>query len=365
MLVKKGKTGMKKGALGSGVALFALMAISTGAFAQSAPVESPAARIDGMASGEGGAFSGYVPAVPNGMGMGGSGSANETVADPVTPTTILPQDGTRALPSMSDGQQVSAEKIDGFNTAIEEAFPMTPDMVRRYREIFDENQRALLERTQPDARVDAGFISLEPGETPPALTVAPGIASVIGFYDVTGQPWPISQYVIGSGDNFQVVQLGEGANNIAVSPLTRVGWTNLVVVLKDQPKPVVMKVEISEKSAHFRHDVQIMASGPNATVNTAAAGDVVREAGSGVLLSALSGVDLPQGSKPLKVAGVDARAWKIGDTVFLRSRHALLSPSWLSSMSGPDGIRVYEIKPSSFALFSVDGTIVRADVTLP
>ncbi|MCW3782613.1 DotH/IcmK family type IV secretion protein [Defluviimonas salinarum] len=346
---------MKKTILGSSTAILAVMASAGLSFAQQNPSagSSPAAVVGGLADGPSGGFSGYVPSASTGMAVGGSGAAAPAAT------------AGEGLPKITDGKHLSAEKVEGFNEAVEENFPMTPDMIRRYREIFDESQRALLEREEPDARVDAGFISLEPGETPPTLTVAPGIASVIGFYDVTGQPWPITQYVLGSGSDFQVIQLGEESNNVAVTPLARLGWTNLVIVLKGEPKPVVMRVGISEKTAHFRHDVQIMSAGPNASANTAAEDLAVREAGSATLLAVLSGVDLPAGSKPVQVQGVDARGWIIGENLYLRSKHPLLSPSWLSSMSGPDGIRVYEVSKSSVALFSVDGTIVRADVVLP
>jgi len=321
---------------------------------------SPASAIGEMAphTDSTGDFAGYVPSARPGMVVGG-GSPGEGAAED---DAVSPGDG---LPEITDGRALSAEKIEGFNEAIEQNFPMTPEMIRRYRDIYENTERALSDRAEPEARVDAGFISLEPGETPSEISVAPGIASVLGFYDMTGQPWPIEQYVLGSGEDFQAVQLGQSSNNIAITPLKRFGWSNLVVVLKDQPKPVVMRVGISTETAHYRHDVQVMAAGPNATRNTAASDRVLTEAGSGLLLAALSGVDLPSSARPVDIVGVDARAWVVGERLFVRSRHALLSPSWAASMSGPDGIRVYEIKPGPVALFSVDGTIVRADVVLP
>ena len=309
--------------------------------------QAPAAELAGKDAAQG-TFPGYVAS--RGDGNGGA--------------IVLDKDGNQ-LPPISNGTELSADRVEGFNKALEENFPMTPDMVRRYRDVFEANQRALLEREVPKARVEAGFISLEPGEAPPRITVAPGIASVIGFYDVTGQPWPITQHVLGAEEDFQVIQLGGDSNNIAVTPLKRVGFSNVVVMLKDQPKPVVMRIEVSNAEAQDRYDLQILSAGPNANANTAAEALSVREAGSRTLLSVLSGVDIPTGSKPVSVQGVDARGWVIGENLFLRSKHALLSPQWLSSMSGPDGIRVYEIPKSNAALFSVDGTIVRADVVLP
>ncbi|WP_411840093.1 DotH/IcmK family type IV secretion protein [Paracoccus sp. ME4] len=351
---------MMKTGLRSGIAIIAILSCASPLLAQEGA--TPADSI----AGQGGMFSGYVPST-SGMAVGAV-SPDQADQAPATGTVQAPvarkvDAAGKEIPDMTDGHTVNADKVDGFNQAIEKNFPMTPDMIRRYREIFDDNQRALHERAEPDVRVDAGFISLEPGETPPAITLASGIASVIGFYDVTGQPWPISQYVVGAGDNFQVVPLGE--NNLAMTPLSKIGFTNLIVVLRDEPKPVVMRVGISETSAHFRHDVQILSAGPNASANTAASNLTVREAGSQALLQFLSGVDIPKEARPVAIQGADARGWLMGDSLFIRTKNPLLGPSWVSSMSGPDGVRVYEIQKSSAALFSIDGQITRADIVLP
>lgn len=309
---------------------------------------SPAAALGGSADG---AYSGYVPSAGSSglyVGTVGEDGRAKKQPDPLT-----------------DNTEMSKDRIEGFNKSIEKNFPMTPDMIERYRKINEANQRALYDRPEPKGRVDAGFISLQPGETPPQLTVSPGIASVIGFYDVTGQPWPIDQYILGDGKNFQVVQVGKDASSIAITPLRGFGWTNVIIALKGEAKPVVMNVRVSDNQVQYRHDVQIMTSGPNAKPNMANSDSTVEEAGSPTLLNVLSGVDLPKSAVPVRVDGVDARAWLIGKKLYIRSKNPMLSPSWLASMSGPDNVRVYMIDPGPVALFSVNGTIVRADLDLP
>lgn len=312
-----------------------------------------------------GAFRGYVHA---GSGLGMSGSV--TAPGAVSPDRVeanRPAPGRGGLPPLTDGRDVDLDRIDAFNSAMEQAFPMTPEMIRRYRQIFEEQQRATLDRPEPQARMESGFIALEPGETPGRLLLSPGIASVISFYDATGQSWPIEQYVVGSGQNFEVVALGEESNSLVMTPLSRLGWSNLVVRLRDEPRPVVLHVSISEAVAHFRHDIQIGRMGPNAEVTLAsgAAPAVVTEAGSQILLSMLSRVDIPRAAVSVPVSHVQAEAWTLGDRMFVRSRHALLSPSWTASLAGPNGVRVYEINPSSMLLFSVDGRVIRVSADLP
>ena len=268
---------------------------------------------------------------------------------------------------LTTGREMNPLRIEGFNQSIEQIFPMTPEMIERYRQIYEEQQRAILERPEPEALSTTGLVSLEPGEASPVIYVSPSVASVIGFYDATGAAWPINQYVVGDREGFQVVRLGENSNNLTVSPSKRIGFTNIVALLKDEDKPVTVRIRISDEQVNHRHDIQVMRIGPNAEMNTAVGSSsrTVEEAGNALLLAALSGVDVPPDAIPVPVEGVDARAWTYEDSVFLRSRHALLSPSWTESMSGPDGIRVYRINSASVALFSVDGRIVRAELKLP
>ena len=323
------------------------------------------------AGGAGGApgFAGYVPsATPGGMATGGS--SVQTAAPAAQP-------GAEPSVPLNTGRDNSPQKVEGFNTAIDQNFPMTPEMIRQYKAIFDEQQRVILERPQPEMVTDSGLLTLEPGEAAPTMYLSPGMFTAIGVYDSTGQAWPITQYVVGDGKAFQVVQLGENSNSVTVTPLVPVGWTNMALVLKDEPKPIILKLEISNSVANARRDLQIMKPGPNAVINTVSEMPAIRpveqpetdpirrEAGSPLLMAALSGVDLPTSAKPVAVAGVNAKAWAIGGSLLIRSKSPLVSPAWSNSLAGPDGVYVYEIAQVPVALFSVNGSIVRADIDMP
>jgi len=268
---------------------------------------------------------------------------------------------------LSTNRDMNPMRIEGFNSSIEQIFPMTPEMILRYRQIYDEQQRAILDRPEPEVLNTTGLVSLEPGESSPVIYVSPSVASVIGFYDATGAAWPINQFVVGDGQSFRTVRLGENSNNLTISPAKRIGHTNIVALLQGEDKPVTLQIRVSESQVNYRHDIQVMRVGPNAALNNAVSPSsrTVEEAGNSLLLATLSGVDIPPAAVPVRVEGVDARAWLHQDTVYVRSRHALLSPAWTESMSGPDGVRVYRIKSASVALFSVEGRIVRAELKLP
>lgn len=329
----------------------------------SLPVAPPPQVTTGGTDGASAGFAGYVPsASPGGMATGGS-----NVSAPESAPT----------PGLNDGRQNNPQKIEGFNAAIENNFPMTPEMLRQYRAIFDEHQRVLLERPQPQMTNDSGVLTLEPGEDLQTLYVSPGMFTAVSIYDNTGQPWPVTQYVLGDGKSFQVIQLGENSNSITVTPMVPVGWTNLALVLKDEPKPVIVKLEVSNSVANGRRDIQVMKPGPNAIINTVSEMPVIRpvtmpetdpitrEAGSPLLMSALAGVDMPESAKPVAIGGVNARGWVLAGKLIIRSKSPLVSPAWSNSLAGPDGVFVYEIPAVPVALFSVNGQIVRADIDIP
>lgn len=264
-------------------------------------------------------------------------------------------------PQTPDSQLPDAE----YESAIESVFPMTPEMVRAFRQRLAENEQANLESAEPSPVAATEMIALYPSSPPPRLLVAPGIATAVGFYDGTGAPWPVRQYVLGDGEAFQIVQLGDGANTLTISPLARVGWTNLVVALAEDPAPIVLSIRIDRAKAHFRTNIQVMRSGPNAVPTAAAPQDAPVLPKDSVLLSVLTGAGPEAGAAEVPVRGVEASAWAVGSDIYVRSRHPLLSPSWSASISGPSGSRAYKIPPTSVLLFSVGGKIVAAELDLP
>ncbi|MXX88299.1 MAG: hypothetical protein F4213_08510 [Boseongicola sp. SB0677_bin_26] len=273
--------------------------------------------------------------------------------------------GEKAPDPLPTGREASQDRLQGFREAIQQAFPMTPAMIKRYREIAAAQERAIHDREEPEGRSSTTLVSLEPGASAPLIRVSPSIVSIISFHDVTGAAWPVTKYVLGNGRDFTADHLGEESNNIVLSPKRNVGFTNLVVLLAGSDRPATFRIRIERDVADHRFDVQVMSKGPNARISTATAPDAVPEAGDGILVSALSATDLPHGAQEVQVGGVDARAWLVEEALVVRSSHPLLSPSWTASLSGPDRLRVYRIPPSSKVLFSVDGRIVQADVDLP
>ena len=294
-----------------------------------------------------------LPAVPQNLieayrALGGLAPAEAEAPDP--------------LPT---GREMSDLRREGFVEAVEQAFPMTPEMITRFREMQADQDYALHYRPEPEGRSSTTLVSLEPGAPAPLIRVSPSIVSIISFHDMTGAAWPVTEFVLGNDRDFVANHLGPESSNIVLSPRRNIGYTNLVVLLADADRPATFRVRIAQDVADHRFDVQVMGKGPNAQISTATSVPDIDEAGSDVLVAVLSATDLPDTAKEVRVSGVDARAWLLDEALYVRSAHALLSPSWTASLSGPDRVRAYRIEPSPKVLFSVQGRIVRADVNLP
>ena len=263
------------------------------------------------------------------------------------------------------GRPGNALVEDGFDSAVEQVFPMTPEMVRRYLGILEENERASTGTPEPAPIRVAEMIAFDPSAAPPRIHVAPGIATAVGFYDSTGSPWPVRQYVLGDGERFEVIQLGNGSNTLTVSALSRFGWTNLVVALSDEPSPVVLRIKVGRDRAHYRTNIQIMKPGPEAASDFETPPEEPSFPSDPNLMDIVGGLGPAVPAVDIPVNGVEASAWLVDGDIYIRSRHALLSPAWSASLSGLYGVRAYKVPLSSVLLFSIGGRITRADLDLP
>src|SRR5262249_43314318 len=79
------------------------------------------------------------------------------------------------------------------------------------------------------------------------------------------------------------------------------------------------------------------------------------------LLQFLDGV-APAGSQILQVDGGDCQAWLYNGQLFLRTRLTVLSPSWIATMSSPDGTNVYQVPKAPVVLASSRGQMVQLHI---
>lgn len=271
---------------------------------------------------------------------------------------------TQALASDKSGMDQKDPRSTAFDAAVNHTFPLTPEQIKQVMQRMSESQEAGRAPPEPDPKavVKIEDVSLDPGAQPPLIEVAAGYVTTVNVLDITGQPWPIQDVVVGG--NFQVTGPND-ANVLRIIPQTRFGHGNLSVRLVGLTTPVTFRVEAGDPEVYYRYDARIPQSGPGAKQSLINHG-FTGEAGDGTMMAVLEGVP-PADAKKMLINGTDGRtrAWKIDDAVYLRTPLTLLSPGWDSSVRSADGTNVYMMSDAPVLMLSDNGQMIRATVAAP
>jgi intracellular multiplication protein IcmK len=252
----------------------------------------------------------------------------------------------------------SSMSQQAFASMIQSMMPLSPAQIKTLRRLFDRSQyaAAAYPGTPPKPTSSSVFVNLSPGATPPIVRLRNGFVTSLVFLDSTGQPWPIQAYDIGDPNSFNI-QWNQKGNTIIVQSNTTYKSGNLAVMLKGQDTPVMITLMPGQHAVDYRVDMRVPGFGPNASPTVSNLPDTANPQ----LLNFLNGVP-PNSAKELTVNGGPCQAWLSGDKVYLRTTLTVLSPSWLASMSSPDGTHVYEINRAPVVLASYRGKVVQLTV---
>lgn len=279
----------------------------------------------------------------------------------------LAAEAARAAQTAANADAAKAEaeqKMNdrAYNSASRGLFPLTPEQIKEIMRKMEETQNAAIQPSygQPKPEVAVQTISLDPGATPPEVKVAVGYVTTLTILDATGQPWPIID--IGVGGNFDIPTPESGTHIVRITPMTRFGYGNLSVRLKDLATPVTFRLSAGNDIVHYRYDARIPSNGPNARAQLIQRQKV--SPGDDVIMAVLDNA-VPAGAKKLKVSGTDTRtaAYKFNDRTFVRTPLSMLSPSWDASVSSADGMTVYEVGDTPVILLSDNGQMLRVRLT--
>ena len=252
---------------------------------------------------------------------------------------------------------------EAYGVAIDSMFPLKPEEIRRFLEVYDENRQAIdtpmFHRPTPEVAVKT--LSLDPGQVPDSIDVSMGTVTTVSIVDVTGQPWAVKD-MTWAGD-FDIIKPAPGENLFRISPTTHFAQGNLSMRLIGLNTPVVMSLNTRRDKVFYRLDLRIPEYGPDAAaplINSS----LSITAGSATLATVLGGAP-PASAENLVVNGADARtrAYKINGMVYVRTPLTLLSPGWSSSVKSADGMNVYELANAPILLLSDGGQMVRASLT--
>jgi len=288
----------------------------------------------------------------------------------VTPTGDFPIVGAKELLQSLDDldRPLTPEEITAYGAAIQSQFPMTPEMIRDYRRRVDESQKAAA--TPPSGQFpkpisDAKRLTLGSAQEPEVLLTGPDTVSVMAFYDRTGAAWPIASYVIGKPKSFQVYAMQEGSNQLAVTPLVPHGFSNIVVSLVGESRPLVFDVRTNSLNTHYRRDFTVHGLGPNAAskpLQTRQSEPVAR-ASNDVMMAFATGADIPGNAVRLSTDNPSVRAWSYDGAIYLQSADAIISPPASRILTGPGQVKAYRIRPTSVALISLNGRVSKVRIS--
>ncbi|MDT8278716.1 DotH/IcmK family type IV secretion protein [Roseomonas mucosa] len=290
-----------------------------------------------------------------------------------------------------------ADRAATRDRILEDAIPLTPEMIRelarRYGEVRRAQEESVAIVAAPVSRpVNVGF---QPGQPTSIIQTVRGYPTALSFFDNTGQPWPIAwdtnsnnANVSGGGGagvggcstspnagpagpggpsadltGFHVCVPVRGSNTIQITPMSVAPRGGLLVNLQGAPKPISFLLVAGQSRYDADVSVHVSNRGPNARIqiDTRPGAPVT---GAPYLTAMLSGV-APADAVPLAVSGVspdDVRAWRLGSQLYLRTRHTLLSPPWDASQYGEGGTTVYALPQTPVVLLSVNNRTVSAEL---
>ena len=297
-------------------------------------------------------------------GSGQSGQQESASDQEPEPNLVLGAQGL--LNSLADlDRPLSPEEITAYGAALQQQFPLTPELIRDYRQRLNANQAAAAAPPtgrRPTALTATQRVSLGTGGQTPQVFSSPGVVSVVSFFDRTGAPWPVASFVVGREDAFQVYPMQEGSNQLAIAPLVTHGYSNLAISLVEEDQPIVVDLQTNEEQAHYRLDLSVNGLGPDAIIPTTAPAQPKMDASDDLMMAFVQGVDIPNDAVRLATDDGDVAAWRYDGNYYVRTNQTLISPPWQSTLAGPGGIKAYRLRPSPVALISRGGRITKVRI---
>lgn len=247
-----------------------------------------------------------------------------------------------------------------FRDMANELLPLTPGQIHRLKQMFSASKAAASAPAgvPPRPVATSQFVNLSPGSTPPVVRLAQGFVTSLMFLDSTGAPWPIAAYDIGDPESFNI-QWNKKDNMLMIQSKRQYLFGNMAVRLRGLNTPVMLTLIPGQKAVDYRVDMRVEGIGPKARYLPSGAG--LPAHGSNELLRVLDGA-APTGGSLLHIFGGNAKAWAVGDRLYVRTRYTVLSPSWLSTLSSADGMNAYVMYKTPLILASAHGKVIKLKV---
>lgn len=255
-----------------------------------------------------------------------------------------------------------------FNAAVNTVSPLDQEQIKDVRRAYNNMSKAasFTQDVPPTPLTSDMTIDLSTGATPPVIRLSAGYISSLVFTDSTGQPWPIKAYDIGNPSAFNIVwnQSGDSSdtdtlqNSLLIQSMVAYNEGNLAVILKGLNTPIMFTLIPGQQVVDYRVDIRVPRAGPNSKETA----ESLPEHASPLLQDILNNIAPPK-AKLLTVTGGQAQGWVVGKRMYLRTPLTIISPAWISTMTGSDGfIKAYELPKASVVLAVSQGKMVQLKV---
>lgn len=262
--------------------------------------------------------------------------------------------------------------------ALDSTAPMSPSALQKFSDAL--YQRALVSSEIPGGpyhvRNRMIKLNLAPGASPEKLSLAMGQGVVVSFIDRHGRTLIIDS-VKSHSKAFTVFvpeteqHSTEGASSFAIETKSIAATGNLSVLLKSpqgQSTPVLLQLE-SGRNRTIDGLVQLVHPSLLGQTSAVVMGDSMASEASFAfndLQPFLAGI-APDPAQELTVPSKyeDLRAWVMGQKVYIRTQHAILSPAWFKRQVALDGTTVYELPYTPLFKLSLHGAESELTLDLP
>jgi intracellular multiplication protein IcmK len=255
----------------------------------------------------------------------------------------------------------SRKKINrlAFREMLDRLFPLTTDQIVKLRKKYNQTElaKAVTSATPPRPVATSQFVNLSPGARPPVIRLSMGFVTSLVFLDSSGAEWPVESYDLGDPRTFNI-QWDRTSNVMMIQALKQYKYGNLGVRLRGLNTPVMITLLPGQQAIDYRVDMRVQGYGPNAQVPQ---GDLLPPTVHKELLALLDGIP-PQDSRELEIVGGPGQGWLRGSTLFLRTRHQVISPGWIATLRSADGMHVYQLAKTPLVLVTQHGKIKRLKI---
>ncbi len=301
--------------------------------------------------------------------FGSSSVVAQTLPPPMPSEVASNPDMTLNPDLLEEFQYLKQERIEEIRErarekAIEQAtdgfLPLEDDEIKDFLTRLRITQEAIQKppHTPPVPDIHVEQMRLDPSATPPVVMLAANNITSLTILDVTGEPWPIVD--IGFGGPYDIKPPEPGGHVIRITPLKEFASGNMSVRLLDFSTPLTFTLNTGGDIVHYRFDARVPEYGPNASMPILNTGKINITAGDQSVSQVLEGVQ-PSKTEKLITSGADGRttAYRMGEEIYVRTPHEMLSPTWKSSASSSDGMNVYVIDEAPVVILTDNGSMKR------